>query len=154
MTKPDTYPKPEYYGDAQVPAFGYELLRNFLLPELLGEETATILYWSGRKIARHYPAESIDQIVLFFSQAGWGNLELVEKTKSKMVFHCQSEIIQSRIVDNPRTAVFTMESGFLAEQVQRLVGCAAECYVDIKTGRHKRIEFAARWDPKDPRTDV
>lgn len=154
MTRTETYPKPEYYGDSQVPAFGFELLRNFLLPELLGEETAAILYWSGRKIARQYPAESVDQIVLFFSQAGWGKLELLEKAKSKMVFHCQSEIIQSRIVDNPRTAVFTMESGFLAEQVQRLIGCVAECYVEIKTGRHKRVEFVVRWDPKDPRTDI
>lgn len=149
MTRDDIYPQPEHYGDASVPAFGYELMRNELIPELLGEETSSILYWSGRKIARQYPVDSEEQLAVFFEQAGWGKLVLAEKRKNKITFDCQSAIIESRIKDHPGSAVFTMEAGFIAEQMQQILGFVAEAYTEIHTGRNKKVVFTVKWDAKD-----
>ncbi|RYM06887.1 DUF2507 domain-containing protein [Sporolactobacillus sp. THM7-7] len=150
MTRDNSFPRPEHYGDLSVPAFGYELMRNQLLPELLGEECASILYWAGRKIARQYPLDSEEQIAAFFAQAGWGKLELTEKKKSKISFECHSPLIESRIKDHPRSAVFSLEAGFIAEQMQRQLGCIAETYTEIRTGRNKKVVFLVKWDAKDP----
>lgn len=150
MSKKEMIPGPEQFGDASVPAFGYELLRNQLLPELLGKETASILYWAGRKLARNYPAETEEDIENFFTHAGWGDLKLTESGKTKMVFECHSSLIESRIKDHPNTVQFTMEAGFLAEQIQKIHGFIAETYTDIHTGRNKRVIFSVEWDAKDP----
>ena len=52
--------------------FGYELLREILIPEILGEETPKILYWAGKHIARKYPLDTISDIIRFFSASGLG----------------------------------------------------------------------------------
>jgi hypothetical protein len=150
MSKKEIIPGPEQFGDASVPAFGYELLRNQLLPELLGKEAASILYWAGRKLARNYPAQSEEDIENFFAHAGWGDLKLIDSGKAKMVFECHSSLIESRIKDHPNTVLFTMESGFLAEQIQKIHGFIAESYTDIRTGRDKKVIFTVEWDAKDP----
>lgn len=149
MTRGDIYPQPEHFGDASVPAFGYELIRNELISELLGEEAASILYWSGRKIGRHYPLNSEEQLTEFFAQAGWGTLTLVEKGKNKITFDCRSALIESRIKDYPESVVFTLEAGFIAEQMQRILGFVAETYTEIRTGREKKVIFSVKWDAKD-----
>lgn len=148
MAKMTTHPMTEHYGDLQTPAFGYELLRNALIPELLGEESALILYWSGRKLARIYPFETSEAIIVFYKQAGWGDLELVDKNKNQMIYELHSNIIQSRIKDNP-DAVFTLEAGFLAEQIQQQTGCVTEAYTEVKTGKEKKVSFLLKWDKKD-----
>jgi hypothetical protein len=150
LRKKEIITQPEHFGDAVVPAFGYELIRNFLIPELLGNETASILYWAGRKIARLYPAESEEQLPLFFQQAGWGTLECVAKGPKQIVFDLHSPLVASRIEDHPRTVLFTMEAGFLAQQIQHMYGYMAETYSDIRTGRDKKVKFAVKWDSKDP----
>ncbi|MDD9147873.1 MULTISPECIES: YslB family protein [unclassified Sporolactobacillus] len=150
MTRGDIYPQPEHFGDASVPAFGYELIRNELIPELLGEETASILYWSGRKIARHYPLDNEEQLADFFTQAGWGTLTMLEKGKSKITFDCRSALIESRIKDHPESVSFALEAGFIAEQMQRILGFMAESYTDIRKGREKKALFTVKWDAKDP----
>ncbi|MCQ2008612.1 MAG: YslB family protein [Sporolactobacillus sp.] len=150
MTRNNTCPQPEHYGDATVPAFGYELIRNLLIPELLGKETASILYWSGRKIARQYPLDNEQQIIDFFDQAGWGVLEQVNKEKNKMTFECSSPLVESRIKDYSDSSSFALESGFIAEQIQRQTGCVAESYMETKTGRQKKVIFLIKWDVKDP----
>ncbi|MTT31702.1 DUF2507 domain-containing protein [Terrilactibacillus sp. BCM23-1] len=148
MKKKYNQPKPEHYSNTQIPAFGYELLRSALLPEILGEEMSMILYWSGRNLARKYPLSTIDDLIHFFDQAGWGRLELIEKAKSKMTFHLHSDLIQSRIKDNPEIP-FTLESGFLAEQIQTQQGFITETYTEVKNGKDKKVIFLVRWDNKD-----
>ncbi|MCO7124779.1 YslB family protein [Sporolactobacillus shoreicorticis] len=150
MTRGKTCPQPEHYGYATVPAFGYELIRNLLIPELLGKETASILYWSGRKIARQYPLDNEQQIIDFFDRAGWGQLKQVAKAKNKLTFECDSPIVESRINDYPDSGSFSLEAGFIAEQIQRQTGCIAESYMETKTGRQKKVIFLIKWDAKDP----
>lgn len=150
MMTVDDYPRPEHYGEATVPAFGYELIRNKLLPELLGEEYASILYWSGRKIARHYPMDNEGQLTDFFEWAGWGELTLAEKSKKKIVFECRSPLIEARIQENPNASSFALEAGFVAEQMQHILGCIAEAMTEIQKGRHKKVIFMVKWDASDP----
>lgn len=150
MARNETCPQPEHYGDATVPAFGYELIRDLLIPELLGKETASILYWSGRKLASRYPLENEQQIIDFFDRAGWGKLEQVSKVKNKMTFECSSPLIDSRIKDFPESGSFSLEAGFIAEQIQHQTGCVAETYMEIKSGRQKKVVFLIKWDAKDP----
>lgn len=46
-------------------AFGAELLRHSLLPELLGKNAPSLLYWAGRQLARRYPLRDLEQIAAF-----------------------------------------------------------------------------------------
>lgn len=149
MTKNETILKSEHFGEAEVPAFGYELIRTVLLPELLGKEQASILYWSGRKIARLYPMEKEEDLVVFFQKAGWGELKLTDQGKNKMVFELNSPLVASRIKDHPGSVLFTLEAGFLAEQIQTIRGYMAETYSDIHTGHNKKVIFNVKWDNRD-----
>ncbi|MCO7175979.1 YslB family protein [Sporolactobacillus kofuensis] len=149
MTRNENCPQPEHYGDATVPAFGYELIRNVLIPELLGKETASILYWSGRKLARQYPLNNEQEIITFFERAGWGTLEQVSKSKNTMTFECTSPLVESRIKDYPDSGSFSLEAGFIAEQIQHQNGYVAETYMEMKTGRQKKVIFLIKWDVKD-----
>ncbi|MCL1630564.1 YslB family protein [Sporolactobacillus sp. CPB3-1] len=154
MKKNETRPQPEHYGEATVPAFGYELIRSLLIPELLGKETASILYWSGRKLARQYPLENEQQVIDFFDRAGWGTLSLISKTKNKMTFECSSPLIASRIHDYPDSGSFSLEAGFIAEQIQRQTGYVAESYMETKNGKQKKVVYSVKWDAKDPIASV
>lgn len=43
---------------ALVPSFGLDLLRDYLIPELLGDEAPHIMYWAGKDLARKFPLDS------------------------------------------------------------------------------------------------
>ncbi|MFT8871668.1 MAG: YslB family protein [Sporolactobacillus sp.] len=149
MEKKDNIPKPEQFGEAVIPAFGYELIRSVLLPELLGKETATILYWSGRKLARLYPLTTEQDIPAFFERAGWGRLSMTGRGKRSLEFECESPIIETRIKDHPDHALFTLEAGFIAQQIQQINGCIAEAFSEVRGGRQRKVIFRIEWDPKD-----
>jgi predicted hydrocarbon binding protein len=128
-----------------VSAFGYELLRSDLLPELLGKEERNILYWAGRHLARKYPLHTLEEVQAFFIEAGWGNLEMVEASKSEMMFSLQSSLIEQRIQNFSHTS-FSLEAGFLAEQIQLQKKCITEALENIK---RSRISIKVQWDKKD-----
>ncbi|MBU8909173.1 DUF2507 domain-containing protein, partial [Desertibacillus haloalkaliphilus] len=54
--------------------FGYDLIRNDVLQDLLGKDHDAILYWIGRSLARKYPVSTVEDAILFFEKADWGNL--------------------------------------------------------------------------------
>ncbi|GGE42384.1 hypothetical protein GCM10011391_21470 [Pullulanibacillus camelliae] len=143
------HPRIETYGDKQVPAFGFELLRTVLLQELLGEETEPILYWSGRKLARAYPCANNDELILFFERAAWGTLELVSETRGKIKFELRSDLIDARF-KNKSDYHYSLESGFLAEQIQTIKGYTADAQVEVKGSRDRKVTFLIAWDLKDP----
>jgi predicted hydrocarbon binding protein len=142
-------PKIEHYSGEEMPTFGYELFRSVLIPELLGEDIGAILYWSGRKLARQYPFNTMEDVIIFFEKAGWGQLVQIDEGRGKTHFELSSELITARLVDNPN-ATFTLESGFLAEQLQNIKGYNTESYTEIKNGRNKKVTFLIKWDIKDP----
>ncbi|GAY73178.1 hypothetical protein NBRC111893_1324 [Lentilactobacillus kosonis] len=61
---------------------GQVLLRDDLLTEILGDESHEILYWAGKRLGRKYRLQSLDDVIVFFDQFGFGDLELTKQSKT------------------------------------------------------------------------
>lgn len=66
--------------------FGYELIRDVLIPNLLGTDTHEILYWAGKELARQYPLQNRQDISRFFDKAGFGLIELNKEQRNKQIY--------------------------------------------------------------------
>ncbi|MDP4169558.1 MAG: YslB family protein [Bacillota bacterium] len=130
-----------------VTLFGYELLRADVLPELLGKDTAELLYWSGKRLAGKYPLNSLDEIIDFFARASWGELELKKQNTQEMEFEMTSALIFSR-VKSKSEHFFQLEAGFLARQIEGLKGAVTEAF-EHPIKRSQKVLFTVKWDPKD-----
>ncbi|WP_428909320.1 YslB family protein [Niallia sp. Krafla_26] len=130
-----------------VPAFGYELIREVLIPDILGEETPKILYWAGKNVARKYPLESLSDIIPFFKQAGWGDLQVIKESKSELVLELSSEMITKRIKENGKST-FQLEAGFLAQQVENQKQAITEAFEHPRK-RSGKVQITVKWDMKD-----
>jgi predicted hydrocarbon binding protein len=131
-----------------VPVFGYELIREVLLNDLLGNEAPEILYWAGKRLARMYPLETAGQIAEFFTNAGWGSLSIANETKHELEMILSSPLIADRLQKN-NNCTFQLEAGFIAQQIefQKEVICEAFEHPRKKTGK---ILITVKWDKKDP----
>jgi hypothetical protein len=130
-----------------VPSFGYELLREELLTNILGKDAPEILYWSGKSLARSYPLKNLQEISSFFEKAGWGQLSIKKETKNELYFELSSPLIENRFQLNKNTH-YKLESGFLAQQIESQIGMIAEATEQVHK-KEKNIEFTVRWDKKD-----
>ncbi|WP_338470446.1 YslB family protein [Niallia sp. XMNu-256] len=130
-----------------VPVFGYELIREVLLPDILGEETPKILYWAGKNLARKYPLKSASEIITFFKQAGWGDLRVVKESKNEQILELSSEMIVNRMKTNGKTT-FQLEAGFLAQQYEGQKQVITEAFEHPKK-RSAKVQFTIKWDMKD-----
>ncbi|WP_062104474.1 YslB family protein [Bacillus niameyensis] len=131
-----------------ISTFAYELLRDILIPDLLGKDTEEISYWAGKNLARKFPLLSTDEIVSFFLEAAWGNLELIEESKQEMKFELTGGIIERRI-EMQQDPSFRLEAGFIAEQIQSKKNFTSEAYDEILKKKNK-VLITVRWDKKDP----
>lgn len=127
--------------------FGYELIRDVLLPELLGKDAPEILYWAGKRLARKYPLGSMEEIKRFFLDAEWGLLEIKEEKRSEMVLELAGELISARL-KNDRNLSFQLEAGFLAQQLESQKNLTAEAF-EHPTKRSGKIQFTVKWDKSD-----
>ncbi|CCI85263.1 hypothetical protein FC52_GL001257 [Lactobacillus pasteurii DSM 23907 = CRBIP 24.76] len=117
-----------------------QLYRDFLLPEILGEDTATILYWAGKRISRHYNISSFDDLKEFFEVAEFGNLEKKKEKRTSITFSLNGQTVTDRInSDN----TFSLESGMIAEAVEKEFGRTTECEFSI-IDKEKKVQFIAR----------
>ncbi|WP_077214175.1 YslB family protein [Bacillus dakarensis] len=130
-----------------IPLFGYELLREVLLPNLLGKETASILYWAGKDLARKFPLQSFEEMVDFFIKAGWGSLSLKDESKHEMTFELGSSIISERL-KRKKDVTFNLEAGFLAQQFELQKDAVTEAYEHYKK-RTNTVFITVKWDKKD-----
>lgn len=130
-----------------ITVFGYELLREVLLPEILGKDTPEILYWAGKRIARKYPLKSFDEIVEFFSRASWGELILKNETKDELEFELISPLLVSR-VKSKAEHFFQLEAGFLAQQIELQKEVIAETF-EHPAKKSNKVQFTVKWDKKD-----
>lgn len=130
-----------------VPVFGYELIREVLLHDLLGNEAPGILYWAGKRLARKYPLESAEHIAQFFQDAGLGNLSIKNETKNEIEMELSSPLIAERCKKH-ESCTFQLEAGFIAQQIefQKEVTCEAFEHPRKKTGK---ILITIKWDKKD-----
>lgn len=134
--------------ELQIPTFGYELIREILLHDILGEDSPHILYWAGKQLARKFPLTSIAEVISFFEGAGWGNLIINKETKNEMELTLTGEIINRRL-ELYSDSHYQLEAGFLAEQCVLQKKFYSEAIAEIKK-RSKQIHFTVKWDPKDP----
>lgn len=131
----------------QMPAFGFELLREVLIPDLLGQDFPQMLYWAGKGLARKYPVTSLDELANFFAAAGWGDLVLLHKKKNEMEFELSGELISNRF-KKVNECTFQLEAGFIAEQLQMMNNQITETYEQVKK-RANKVVFTVKWDHKD-----
>jgi predicted hydrocarbon binding protein len=127
-----------------VPAFGYELIREDFIEEILGEDAPSILYWIGKQIARKYPLFSFDEIQEFFRNAGWGNLDIISQKKSEIELQLTSDLVKHRILTRTN-ATFQLEAGFLAEQIAQQKKVYAETFEHPKK-KDGKVLFTVKWD--------
>ena len=127
-----------------VPLFGYELIREHVLSSILGKHEDDILYWAGKELARKFQMFSMDETITFFQEAGWGNLSLIKQEKDEAYY----ELSGPTDVLNLEQRCFKLESGFLAQQQQKLNGFLTECY-DEKSLKKNHVLFQLKWDLKE-----
>ncbi|MYL55987.1 DUF2507 domain-containing protein [Virgibacillus halodenitrificans] len=118
--------------DLQSSGAGYDILRYLGLPELLGTESNTLLYFLGRNLARKFEFNSMEDIAHLFEQLGWGYLEIVKEKKETIVFQLMSDAIVQRL-KAPIDTEFRLEAGFLAEAYQRIDNSDCECTEEINS---------------------
>ncbi|MFD1317263.1 YslB family protein [Loigolactobacillus zhaoyuanensis] len=104
---------------------GYELLRDILLPDLLGQEAPGILYWAGKDLARRLPLSQLEDLPTFFAQFNFGELTLSQQTKNRYIYQLDGQQIERRQKAFSQ-ADFQLETGFIAQQIQQLTNTIAE----------------------------
>ncbi|WP_163970164.1 DUF2507 domain-containing protein [Oceanobacillus halotolerans] len=109
---------------------GYDVLRYISLPELLGKESDTLLYFLGKSLARKFNPQSLDDIILLFEKLGWGKLEIRKKKRKTVIFQLMADAVVQRI-NSSLDVEFRLESGFLAEAMEILNGKSCECTEEI-----------------------
>jgi predicted hydrocarbon binding protein len=127
--------------------FGYELLRDVVLPEILGKDTPEILYWAGKRLARKYPLKNYDELIDFFANASWGTLEIKNEHKDAIDFELMSPLIVSR-VKTKAEYFFQIEAGFLAQQIEHQKQVIAETF-EHPIKKSNKVQFTVKWDKKD-----
>lgn len=89
--------------ELEVSAYGYELIREVLLPDMLGQDYADMMYWAGKKLARKFPLESREDLPAFFLDAGWGTLTIAHSKNRSLSLSSKARWSQtaSNIKRNP-----------------------------------------------------
>lgn len=103
--------------------FGYEIIRDYVLSDILGKHENDVLYWAGKSLARKFPLFSLDEAADFFRQAGFGELVTEKTGKDETVF-----VLRPFKLDN---RCFKLEAGFLAQQQQKISGYLTEAYDEV-----------------------
>ncbi|KRL91263.1 YslB family protein [Lactobacillus kalixensis] len=119
-----------------------QLYRDFLLPEILGDDNAAILYWAGKRVARHYALSSFDDLVEFFNMAEFGNLVKVKERRSSITYELSGQTVEDRL--NSDSKEFSLESGMIAETVQTTMDRPTECEIAILE-KEKKVQLVARF---------
>lgn len=114
---------------------GYDVLRYVSLPDLLGSESDTLLYFMGRNLARQMNMGTLEDVIDIYHKLGWGRLELVKEKKKYLMFQLMSDAIVQRI-KAPIDTDFRLEAGFLAEALEIISERHCECQEEINQNLH------------------
>lgn len=130
---------------ADGPLFGQLMLRDLLLPELLGQETANIAYWAGRDLARKLPVTEED-LTQLFEQIGFGTLTPTTAKKQERHYLLTGTVVETRLANFDKPD-FQLEAGFLAQSLQQILGIVVEANAVPDTRKHQ-VELTVALDPK------
>ncbi|WP_114569953.1 YslB family protein [Exiguobacterium flavidum] len=124
-------------------AFSTELIRDYVLSDLLGSDYRHVIYWAGKRLARQFPIMTEEELSSFFSEAQFGHLTLTKSKGNKRLF----TLIPPASTRSERpNGYFQLEAGFLAEQYAKWNGCVAEAYAEPDT---EEVVITVQLDPKD-----
>ena len=143
-------PVSDKYTTNQQPSvslFGYEIIRDDLLSELLGKNEPEILYWAGKKLARKYPLYTMDEIIAFFHEANWGILSIKEEKRKEICLSLTGELVSNRL-QKDKNCTFQLEAGFLAQQIEWQKKVVSEAF-EHPNKRSNIIQFTIKWDIHD-----
>lgn len=119
-----------------------QLYRDFLLPTILGDDNASILYWAGKRVARKYDLTDFDDLADFFAMAEFGKLEKTKERRSSTTFELSGQTVEDRLDSDSKE--FSLESGMIAEAVQKATGKTTESEINILP-KEKKVEITARF---------
>lgn len=148
MTEPILKERFDQKESLSVPLFGYELIREELITDLLGKDTPDLLYWAGKRLARKYPLTDYDDVIGFFDKAGWGLLTIKNNKKNEVIFELESELIKERLKTNPNST-YHLEAGFLAQQIEFQTEVITEAFEHPRK-KAAKVQFTVKWDLADP----
>lgn len=117
---------------------GYDVLRYVSFPEIFGSEANTLLYYTGKNLARKFQIESLDDLYYMYERLGWGRLDFVKEKRRYLEFHLASDAIAQRI-NAPFTTEFRLEAGFLAAAIEDIYGKECECTEEVYKKIHQVI---------------
>ncbi|AMX82695.1 hypothetical protein GS3922_02830 [Geobacillus subterraneus] len=146
MKQPRLEEQYETFGSITLSAFGAELLRHSLLPELLGKDGAALLYWAGKQLARRYPLATMEDIAVFFERAGWGTLSADEERKDELHIELSGPIVSARL-SLYDSCTFQLEAGFLAQQIEQQKRFVTEA-VELPAKQAGKARILVKWDRK------
>ena len=133
--------------EADTPLFGQLMLRDILLPDLLGKETDAITYWAGRSLARRLPVAEADLAPLFV-RVGFGTLTQTAEKKNQRTYLLEGTPVATRI-NSFEAPDFRLEAGFLAQSLQQALGFVVEANAIVE--RHKRrVTLTVALDEQTP----
>lgn len=128
----------QFLNDDQLNSLlGQELIRDDLLPAILGTEIHQLSYWAGKRLARNYQLTDLDAISIFFLQFNLGSLKLTKQTPHKIDWTLTGDIITKRI-DSVPDVDFFLEAGIIAHNVTEILQTPAESEV-VKINKGKGI---------------
>ncbi|MDT8859465.1 YslB family protein [Alkalihalobacillus sp. MEB130] len=122
--------------------FGYDLIRNDVLKDVLGKEHDSILYWIGKSLARKYPLSNEEETIHFFEKANWGILTKVKEKKQLHIFE-----LQAPWIDSKDERCYQLEAGFLAQQLESWYECITGATYTMKK---ELIVITVETDKRDP----
>ncbi|WP_422123014.1 YslB family protein [Planococcus sp. X10-3] len=103
--------------------FGYEIIRDYVLSDVLGKHESDVLYWAGKSLARKFPLYTLEEAADFFLQANFGELVTEKTGKDEIIFLLRPLKTENRC--------FKLEAGFLAQQKQKIGGFLTEAYEEV-----------------------
>lgn len=118
---------------------GHDLLRYIGLQDLIAQENDSLLYYIGKRFARKFDINSIEDIALIFHMMKWGHLDLVKEKKKELHFHLMSDELAQKL-NSSFPIEFRMEAGFLSEAISILTERTCECTEEVNK-RLLRSEF-------------
>ena len=128
---------------------GQELIRDDLLPEILGTEIHQLSSWAGKRLARKYQLADLEAISTFFLQFNLGNLNLTKRTAHKINWTLTGKIVTKRI-DAIDDVDFFLEAGIIAQNVTEILETPAESEVmKVNKGKGTVIIETEIGDPKN-----
>lgn len=127
-----------------------EILRDVLIPTILGKEADGILYWSGKDLARQFPVAKLEEIPMIVNQLGFGELTLKKNTSKQQVWLLTGKIVSDRLtLDHPN---FTLEAGFLAQQIEFQTNATTEA--QVTEAKKTSVEILVQHNLKNPASDI